>query len=59
MQRHATNQDLVKHIEQFENDYPELAEAVKLMGNSIEEYNRLLINMASNEIVTTNNTKGD
>jgi hypothetical protein len=54
--------DRPKEIEgelaRFEQENPELAKTIKLMGLTIEEYNNIMLNLSATDVVTSNTTEG-
>jgi hypothetical protein len=54
--------DRPKEIEgelaRFEQENPELAKTIKLMGLTIEKYNNIMLNLSATDVVTSNTTEG-
>ncbi len=57
-----TTADRAKELEEklsnFEKENPALAETVKLLGFTIEEYNKVLLDISAKETATSNSTEG-
>ena len=53
--------DRTKEIEEqltrFEKDNTQLVETIKLMGLTIEEYDKILLNISARDVITSNSTK--
>ncbi len=53
--------DRTKEIEEqltrFEKENTQLVETIKLMGLTIEEYNRILLNISAKDVITSSSTE--
>jgi hypothetical protein len=51
-------EEIEKEFAHFEKENPELVKTLEIMGLTIEKYNNIMLNLSSNEVVTTNTTEG-
>jgi len=49
---------LEEAMSSFEQENPELSEAIRVLGMSIDEYEQILADSTAQDIVTTSNTTG-
>jgi len=52
------SKEIEEQLSRFEEENPELVKTVKLMGLTIEEYNKIVMNMSAKEVVATNTSEG-
>ncbi len=49
--------EIEEQLTRFEKENPQLVETIKLMGLTIEEYNRLLLNISAKDVITSSSTE--
>lgn len=49
--------EIEEQFTRFEKENPQLVETIKLMGLTIEEYNRILFNISAKDVITSSSTE--
>ena len=50
--------EIGEELLRFEEENPELVKTIELMGQTIEEYNNIILNISAKEVVSSNTTEG-
>ncbi len=49
--------EIEEQLTRFEKENPQLVETIKLMDLTIEEYNRILFNISTKDVITSSSTE--
>ncbi len=49
--------EIQEQMTRFEKENPQLVETIRLMGLTIEEYNRILLNISANDVIISSSTE--
>jgi len=49
--------EIEEQLTHFEKENTQLVETIKLMGLTIEEYNRILLNISAKDVITSSSTE--
>ena len=49
--------EIEEYLTRFEKENTQLVETIKIMGLTIEEYNRILLNISAKDVITSSSTE--